>query len=192
MTNEIITAMAACSDHSSAALPRLRATWVTQRTQSKRELIGAETSKRETIYGEFINQCSTRLVDAFENTLEKPKTLLPIYALLNRIRLCASDAVLCEAERALAAIAEQYFSPNLSLEQMRTLVRDGATTDPLRPFAEACRAELKSIRSALGIRLLPDLTTAECLFSTMANISATGLVFLPANDSNRGALLARG
>ncbi len=149
MTNEIITAMAAVLGSLVGGSATVATTWVTQRTQSKRELIGAETSKRETIYGEFISQCSTRLVDAFENTLEKSETLLPIYALLNRIRLCASDAVLCEAERALAAIAEQYFSPNLSLEQMRTLVRDGATTDPLRPFAEACRAELKSIRSAL-------------------------------------------
>ena len=35
------------------------ATWVTQRTLSKRELIGAETRRRETIYGEFINQCSS-------------------------------------------------------------------------------------------------------------------------------------
>jgi hypothetical protein len=149
MTNEFITAMAAVLGSLVGGSATVAATWVTQRTQSKRELIGAETSRRETIYGEFINQCSTRLVDAFENTLEKPETLLPIYALLNRIRLCASDAVLCEAEQALAAIAEQYFSPNLSLEEMRAFVRDGATTDPLRPFAEACRAELKSIRSAL-------------------------------------------
>ena len=37
------------------------------------------------------------VMDSFENTLDKPETLLSIYALLNRIRLCASDAVLREA-----------------------------------------------------------------------------------------------
>jgi hypothetical protein len=119
--------------------------WITQRTLNRRELLAAETTKRETLYGEFINECSARALDSFENTLDKSERLLPIYALLNRIRICASDTVLHEAEQALASIAEQYFSPNLSLEQMRALVRDGAKTDPLRGFANACRIELRSL-----------------------------------------------
>ena len=38
-------------------------------------------------------------MDAFTHTLEKPETLLRAYALINRIRLCASPTVLHEAER---------------------------------------------------------------------------------------------
>ena len=121
--------------------------WITQRTLNRRELLAAEASKRESLYGEFINECSARALDSFENTLEKSERLLSIYALLNRIRICASNAVLHEAEQALASITEQYFSPNLSLEQIRALVRDGAKTDPLRGFAEACRAELRSLHT---------------------------------------------
>jgi hypothetical protein len=121
--------------------------WITQRTLNRRELLAAETSKRESLYGEFINECSARALDSFENTLDKSERLLSIYALLNRIRICASDAVLDEAQRALASITEQYFSPNLSLEQMRALVRNGANADPLRGFAEACRAELRSMHT---------------------------------------------
>ena len=122
--------------------------WITQRTVNHRELLAAETGKRETLYGQFIKECSARALDSFENTLDKSERLLSIYALLNRIRICASDSVLREAERAVSTITEQYFSPNLSLEQMRALVRDGGRTDPLRDFAEACRAEFKSIRTA--------------------------------------------
>jgi hypothetical protein len=122
--------------------------WITQRTLNRRELLAGETSKRESFYGEFINECSARALHSFENTLDKSETLLSIYALLNRIRICASDAVLHEAEQALAPIAEQYFSPNLSLEQMRALVRDVAKTDPLRGFAEACRTELRSLHTS--------------------------------------------
>jgi hypothetical protein len=121
--------------------------WITQRTLNRRELLAAETSSRESLYGDFINECSARALDSFENTLDKSERLLSIYALLNRIRICASDAVLHEAERALASIAEQYFSPNLTLEQMRALVRDGAKNDPLRGFSEACRAELRSLHT---------------------------------------------
>ena len=82
--------------------------WVTQRTLKKCEEFRAEFTRRETLYGQFINECAARALDSFENTLDKSERLLSIYALLNRIRLCASDAVLAEAERALAAITEQY------------------------------------------------------------------------------------
>jgi hypothetical protein len=120
--------------------------WVTQRTVSQRELIQEEMRKRETLYGEFIAQCAKLLVDAFTHTLDKPDTLLPLYALINRIRLCASQPVLAEAERLLRRITEQYFSRNLTLEEMRELTRsEGA--DPLQSFGEACRVELKSIRT---------------------------------------------
>jgi hypothetical protein len=94
--------------------------------------------------------CSKLVVDSFERTLEKPETLLPAYELLNRIRLCASDAVLAEAEQILRRITEQYFSPNLSVEEIRALVGSGSTNaDPLKSFGEACRVELKSIRAAV-------------------------------------------
>jgi hypothetical protein len=43
-------------------------------------------------------------------------------------------------------MTEQYFEPNLSPEEMRALVKAEAS-DPLRPFGEACRAELKAMRS---------------------------------------------
>jgi hypothetical protein len=66
-----------------------------------------------------------------------------------RIRLGASDAVLHAAERALLVITEQYFGPNLSLEEVRDKIREGRAVDPLRGFAEACRAELKGVRAAL-------------------------------------------
>ena len=123
--------------------------WVTQRTSNKRKELHAGLTRRETLYGQFINECSARALDSFENTLDKSETLLSIYALLNRIRLCASDAVLSEAERALTAIAEQYFRPNLSVQQLRGLIRDGADADPLKSFAEACRVELRSMQKAL-------------------------------------------
>jgi hypothetical protein len=54
-------------------------------------------------------------------------------------------------------ITEQYFSPNLSTEDMRALVHSPGT-DPLKPFSEACRDELKSIHSIHG-----DFVTAHFL-----------------------------
>ena len=144
----MITAMAGVLGSLVGGSATVAATWVTQRTVSKRELIRTEIRRRETLYGEFINECSARIIESFERTLEKPETLLHAYALLNRIRLCASDTVLAQGEATLRFITEQYFSPNLSVEEMRKLVRKW-TTDPLEPFGEACRHELKSMRAAV-------------------------------------------
>jgi hypothetical protein len=69
------------------------------------------------------------------------------YALVNRIRLSASEPVLAQAEAVLKRIAEQYFSPNVSIEEFRTIALS-READPLKSFGEACRAELKALRAA--------------------------------------------
>ena len=120
--------------------------WVTQRTSNKRELIRSEMSKREALYGEFIGESSRLLVDALTHTLEKPETLLASYALLNRIRLCASPSVLGEGERLLRRITDQYFSSNLTIDNVRSIVRSD-DPDPLFAFGEAYRTELRSMRA---------------------------------------------
>jgi hypothetical protein len=149
MDTTIVTAMAGVLGSLVGGSATVAATWVTQRTLSKRELIRTEIRRREALYGEFISECSKRVIDSFERTLDTSENLLSMYELLNRIRLCASDTILHEAEQVLKLITEQYFSSNLSLEEMRALVQKGGNEDPLRPFGEACRIELKSMRSAI-------------------------------------------
>jgi hypothetical protein len=148
MDPTILSAMSAVLGSLVGGSATVATAWITQRSLNRRRLFAAEISRRQTLYGAFINECSARALDSFEHTLDKSERLLSIYALLNRIRICASDKVLSEAERALASITEQYFSPNLSLEQLHALMRDGARSDPLRSFAEACRAEVRSMPTA--------------------------------------------
>jgi len=148
MDSAIVSATAGVLGSLVGASAAVATAWVTQKTQSKRELIQEEMRRRETLYGEFVAECAKLLVDAFTHTLDKPDTLLPLYALINRIRLCASQPVLTEAERLLTRIAEQYFSRNLTLEEMRALTRS-QDADPLKSFGEACRVELKSMRARM-------------------------------------------
>ena len=121
--------------------------WVTQSSLTKRELLRGEIRKRETLYGEFILECSKLAIDAFGHGLKEPEKLLSAYALLNRIRVSASDAVLVAAENVITGITEQYFSPNLSLEEIYQLVRSGRA-DLIKVFGEACRTELRSLGPA--------------------------------------------
>jgi hypothetical protein len=146
MDTAILTAMSGVFGSLVGGSATVATTWVTQKTLNRRELIQTEIRKRETLYGEFIGECAKLIVDAFTHTLDQPEKLLPIYALVNRIRLCASQPVLVEAEHMLRRITEQYFLRNLTIEELSQLARS-EDADPLKAFGEACRAELKSVRT---------------------------------------------
>ena len=119
--------------------------WLAQKTLNRRELVRDEIRKREALYGEFIAECAKLFIDAFLHALEKPEVLLPVYALTNRIRLVASPAVLAQAEGLVARLTDQYFSKNLTVDELRHMARSDKA-DPLRAFGETCRAELEAMR----------------------------------------------
>lgn len=122
--------------------------WITQQKLSRRELLREEIRKREALYGEFIAECAKALMDAFTHALDEPEKLLPLYALLNRVRLVAMPPVLALAQALVARITDQYFASNLTVEELRALARS-EHADPLKPFGEACRAELNAMWAQL-------------------------------------------
>jgi hypothetical protein len=146
MDPAIVSALAAVLGSLAGGSATVAAGWVTQRTQGRRELIQADIRERERIYSDFIGECSRLLIDALDHTFEELQKLGKAYELLNRIRLLGSDAVLAEAERIVRRITDQYFEANLSPEEMRALVKT-ESSDPMRAFGEACRAELQAMRA---------------------------------------------
>jgi hypothetical protein len=146
MDPALVSAMSAVLGSVVGASATIATAWITQRTATKRELVREDLRKREMLYGEFINECSKLAIDSLAHGIEQPEKMWSAYALLNRIRLSASAPVLAEAEVVLKRIAEQYYSPNVSLDEFRTIaVSQGA--DPLKSFGEACRAELEALRA---------------------------------------------
>jgi hypothetical protein len=148
MDTTVVTALAGIVGSLCGGSASVATAWVTQRTRNKRERIRAEATKHEALYSEFIDECSNRVMDSLERNLDKPQTLLSIYALLNRIRLCASDAVLTQAVELVRFIMEQYFAPNVTIEEFHERVHNGGI-DPLKAFSEACRRELVSMHASV-------------------------------------------
>ncbi len=118
---------------------------MTQRTQAKRAGIQAEMHKREVLYTDYIVECSKLALDSMQHSLESPDKFRSAYALISRIRLVSSDAVLQAAEAALEEIFERYRGPNLAPEKIRELSSLKSFHDPLKAFGEACRNELRSL-----------------------------------------------
>ena len=91
----------------------------------RREPAKWETRKRETLYGDFINEASRLVADAFDHTLDNPETLVKLYAILGRIRLVSSEAVLVAAEEVSDRIIELYAEPNRKIEELFTTLHSG-------------------------------------------------------------------
>ena len=142
MDANLITALAGVLGSVSGASAAIATTWISQKSQTTRERAKSETRKRETLYGDFITEGSQRLADAFDHSLDKPETLVKLYAILGRIRLVSSDAVLSAAEECLDHVVKMYAEPNRTMDQLFTTLRDGEV-EVFKHFSDACRIELR-------------------------------------------------
>src|SRR6266550_628272 len=123
MDQNLITAMAGVLGSVSGASAAIATTWISQKSQTICERAESETRKRETLYGAFITEASQRLADAFDHSLDKPETLVKLYAILGRIRLVSSDAVLTAAEESCDRIIDLYAKPNRTIDEIFTTMR---------------------------------------------------------------------
>jgi hypothetical protein len=143
----IITALAAIAGSLVGALGSAVGTWVTARHQDRRDLLGKRIARREALYSDFIGESARLLVDAMQHNVSDLQKLLPVYALLSRIRLSSSEPVLQTAEKVIRTIVSTYPQPNLTAEQIQTQAVNGQ--DPLREFSDTCRVELDSLQRQL-------------------------------------------
>ena len=147
MNPVMIPALAAIAGSLVGALGSAVGTWITARHQDRRDLLGKQIARREALYSDFIGECARLLVDAMQQNASDLQRLLPVYALLSRIRLSSSERVLREAEQVIETIVSTYPQPNLTPEQIESQAVSGE--DPLRRFSDTCRTELDSMQRQL-------------------------------------------
>ena len=68
MDTAIVSALSAVLGSAVGGSATLATAWITQKTQSRREAVGAEIRKRERLYGEFIEEGSKLAVDALDRS----------------------------------------------------------------------------------------------------------------------------
>ena len=142
MDASLITASAGVLGAVSGASAAIATTWITQKSQTIRERAKSETRKREILYGDFITEASHLVADAFDHSLDKPETLVRLYAHLGRIRLVSSDAVLSAAEECCDRVVDLYAKPNRTMAEIVATLQSGEF-EALKRFSDACRVELR-------------------------------------------------
>ena len=125
------------------ALSSMVSTWIAQRHRERREFVAKKIAQLEQLYSDFINESARLLVDAVQHSLEDPSTLVPIYALISRIRLRSSTDVIESGERLIATILKVYVEPNLTPEEIQSAANKH--NDHLQEFSNVCRRELESL-----------------------------------------------
>jgi hypothetical protein len=129
------------------ALSSTISVWIAQRHQDRRVLVAQQSAQREQLFSSFIEESARLLVDAMQHSFDDPTKLIPVYAVLTRIRLNCSATVVASAERIVDIILKTYLEPNLSAEEIQ--IRANAHNDYLRDFSNICRGELDALWAGL-------------------------------------------
>jgi hypothetical protein len=149
MDPTVVAASAAVLGSMVGGAATIATAWISQRTQTRRQTVVAEIRKREKLYADFIVECSKLAIDALDHNLDSPQQMVQVFALQNRIKLFATDAVVAATDQTIKRVLQQYFDPNVSREQLRELAFARLDEDPVRSFSKACRDELRALERTL-------------------------------------------
>ncbi|HEY8184870.1 MAG TPA: hypothetical protein VIF64_02310 [Pyrinomonadaceae bacterium] len=138
-----ITALAALGGAALGGFTSFATSWTTQHAQMNADRIESSKSRRQKLYKAFIDGASKVYGDALiHDNLELPG-LIELYALLSRMRVISSAAVIDDADRVVRAILETYNQPNKTPIEIEEMIRNGSV-DLLKGFSEACRREFEA------------------------------------------------
>ena len=119
----------------------------TQRYQNRLQRIARETTKRETVYADFIMNASKLLLKAqIRNEITLGGDEQQLVGLTDRMRLFAPPSVIAEAEAVIRALIEVSLKPGVAPRDLAVAALSGnPVPDPLLSFSLACRSDLDKL-----------------------------------------------
>lgn len=145
MDSAYISALSALAGSSIGAFATFATTWLNQSYQNRIQRRANEMSRRERLFGDFVDEAAKVFGDALVNRLDDPAKLVRLYALKSRLSLFASVEVIEKAEDVLRAVAVKYYSDKTDYSNLVPGDIDLSTRknfDILHDFTKACREEL--------------------------------------------------
>ncbi len=144
MDPAVLSTISALSGTVIGAISSLGTTWMTTKAQARAARIAAERSKREDLYGRFMDETAKLYASALNHVGVDYERLTGLYALSGRIKLYASAEVANGANDALKFLVDLSLKPPMSAEDMRIMM-DSTDANIIDRFATACRAELANL-----------------------------------------------
>jgi len=141
MNDAYISTIAALAGSAIGALASLGTAWLTLNLQERAHWFAQAVSRKENLYGQFIEEASKILNDALTHNLDDASKVVHLYALVGKLRLFAPSGVLTTADEVLRRIFELYEGSKKDLHAM-ILEKRERDLDILREFSEACRSDL--------------------------------------------------
>ena len=140
MDSAYVSALAALAGSSIGAFATFATTWLSQSYQNRIQRHLNERLRRETLFGDFINEAAKAYTDAMITNLEKPSALVNLYAIKSRISLFCDDDILNEADKVVEVNLHRYFQQNVTYSEIDP--KTTAQFDLLRGFTRLCRIEM--------------------------------------------------
>jgi hypothetical protein len=144
MNTASLPALAALAGSAIGGLTSFASAWLTQHHQDRVKRLSGEKTRRQKLYKQFIDEASKLYADALVHDQAEVSALVSVYALISRMRVVSSSAVIEKAEAVVRLIIDTYFTPNKTFSEVRELLNCHAV-NPLRAFSEECRAELHAL-----------------------------------------------
>jgi hypothetical protein len=138
-----ITALAALGGAALGGFTSFATSWTTQHAQMNAEQTASSKSRRQKLYKEFIDDAAKMYGDALMHDKLESSGLIELHALVARMRVFSSAAVIEHASAVVRAITETYSQPNKSAMEIEEMIENGSI-DVLKSFSEACRKEFES------------------------------------------------
>src|SRR5437660_10857315 len=126
-----VSALAALAGSAIGGFTSLAASWLTHHVQFSAQERSASRTRREELYKDFIEEASRRYADAYVHETSDVSNLVTLYALVSRMRVLSSRAVVASADHVVRTIIETYLAPNKTFRDVTEIV-DKDSLNPLR------------------------------------------------------------
>jgi hypothetical protein len=154
MDASIISALAALGGAAIGGLTSVIGAWLTQQAQVTAHELAEDKLRRQELYKEFVEDASKAYADALQHNNTNLPAMVALYTKISRMRVLSSPKVVANAEHVARTIIDTFMAPSLNLSELGEMV-DKRRLDPLRAFAEACRAEFLGGVAPIEVQLVP-------------------------------------
>jgi hypothetical protein len=143
----LLSALAALAGALIGGGASLTAAIYTQRYQDRQQRAARETTKRESVYADFIMSASNLLLKAhLSDGLTLGGDEQHLIGVANRMRLFAPPNVVQEAEAVIRGVIKISLEPSVNLRKLTMAdLSKNPDSDLLLAFSLACRADLDNV-----------------------------------------------